>query len=220
MSTSQNVYWIGGCKSEYGSIATLTGLKTIRLLSFSDSADFLATCAPDIRGCAILERKLPSMDGLELLKEMHRRGFTLPVIFLTRHGTIPDAVQSIKAGAHDFLSRPAEPAVLQSSIHAALEQDAKLFSDQQDQLVIHCKLATLTEREREIMMLAVSGNTNKEIAQQLEISHRTVEIHRARILQKTGMTNMLELVRRSGMLKNINDSIALRWPAQDLVGDG
>lgn len=201
-NTLHKVYWVDDGQPEYESLAKLLESEEIKLVPFSHPADFLEKCTPDIRGCAILEHKLPGMDGIGLLWEMHKRGFSLPVIFLASHGTIRAAVQSIKAGALDFYTKPVCNKDFLSIILAALERDALEYQSKQEQISMRCKLATLTEREREIMILAVKGYTNKEIAQQLMISHRTVEIHRARILQKTGTANLLELVRRSGLMRN------------------
>lgn len=165
--------------------------------TFPSAADFLAACTPDICGCALLDVKMPGMDGPTLQEEMKRRGYRLPVIFLSGHGTIPLTVQTIKAGAMNFLTKPVDRAVLLAHVQEALIMDAHQQQRAQAQRSLSSRLAALTEREREIMALAIGGRSNKEIAQHLAISHRTVEIHRARILQKTGAANFLELARMS-----------------------
>lgn len=171
--------------------------------TFSGGEDFLDACTPAIRGCIILDVKMPGMDGPTLQEELTRRGFHLPVIFLSGYGTIPMTVRAIKAGAIDFLTKPVEAGALLALVQEALKLDALIQKKAQTQLSLSSRLAALTEREREIMALAVAGYTNKQIAQHLAISHRTVEIHRARILQKTGASNLLELARLAGMLDSL-----------------
>ncbi len=171
--------------------------------TFSGAEDFLRCCPPSIRGCIILDVKMPGMDGPTLQGELTRRGFRLPVIFLSGHGTIPITVQAIKAGALNFLTKPIDGAVLLANVQEALNLDMLTQKKAQTQQSFCSRLAALTEREREIMGLAVGGYTNKEIAQRLAISHRTVEIHRARILQKTGASNLLELARMSGLIDSL-----------------
>lgn len=173
------------------------------VVAFSGGEDFLEACTPAIRGCIILDVKMPGMDGPTLQEELTRRGFLLPVIFLSGYGTIPVTVRAIKAGAINFLTKPVDGAVLLTHVREALKQDMLLQKRAQTQQSLSSRLAALTEREREIMALAVAGYTNKEIALRLAISHRTVEIHRARILQKTGASNLLELARIAGMLDSL-----------------
>ncbi len=163
--------------------------------TFSRAADFLNICAPSIQGCIILDVNMPDMDGPTLQEELMRRGVLLPIIFLTGQGSIPLTVRTIKSGAMDFLTKPVRSAVLLASVKAALEQCSLLQQQARVAQSISARLATLSEREHEVMMLAVAGYTSKEIAQRLDISYRTVEIHRAHIMQKTGTTNMLELAR-------------------------
>ncbi len=169
--------------------------------AFHGAAEFLDSCTPDIRGCMILDVDMPDIDGPTLQDELIRRGFELPVIFLSGHGTIPITVRTIKAGALDFLTKPVEGPVLLAHVQKALAQNVSMkargFSRQSTAL----RLASLTEREREVLMLTISGYISKEIAKRLGISYRTVEIHRAHILQKTGASNMLELAHIAGILE-------------------
>ena len=133
------------------------------------------------------------MSGPELQAELIRRGFKLPIIFLTAHGDIPMTVRAMKAGAKDFLTKPIDGTELLERVHAVLE-DEKISASQRKTHNKACRsLEALTQREHEVMMLALAGHTNKAIARQLGISHRTVELHRSHILQKTGAANMLEL---------------------------
>lgn len=124
------------------------------------------------------------MDGLQLQAELVRRGIRIPVVFLTGHGDIPMSVRAIKAGAIDFLTKPVSSEMLLQSVYAALDESQRLGQEAEIAHEANSHLASLTEREREVMALAVDGLANKEIARRLGISHRTVEIHRARIAQQ------------------------------------
>ncbi|MGA8865169.1 MAG: response regulator [Gallionella sp.] len=156
--------------------------------AFRSAGEFLDACTPDWRGCIILDVDMPGMDGTALQEELPRRMVRLPVIFLSGKGTIPLTVRAIKAGAVDFLTKPVDRKVLLDRVQKALQRGEAFNS-------IALRLAELTEREREVMKLAVAGHTNKEIGQRLGISYRTVEIHRTHVMQKTGATNLLELAR-------------------------
>jgi FixJ family two-component response regulator len=170
--------------------------------AFQCAADFLDNLTPSTRGCLILDVRMPDMDGLDLQKELIRRGARLPVIFLTGHGTIPETVRAIKAGAMDFLTKPVDGPALLAHVEKALKQGSAQQKRIDSYQAAASRLATLTDREREVLTLAVAGHVSKEIAQRLGISSRTVEIHRAHILQKTGASNLLEVARITGMLES------------------
>lgn len=161
--------------------------------TFASAEKFLDICTPDTLGCIILDVSMPNMDGPTLQDELARRNLKLPIIFLSGQGTIPLTVRTMKAGALDFLTKPVEGAVLRSRVKDALEHCSLLQSQARVSQAAAARLAALTEREREIMTMAIAGHTSKEIALSLDISFRTVETHRTRILQKTGASNMLEL---------------------------
>lgn len=169
--------------------------------AFKSAADFLGKFTDPVKGCIILDVDMPDMDGPTLHEKLIRRGLGLPVIFLSGHGTIPLTVRTIKAGAMDFLTKPVDGSVLLSHVKTALEKYARLPKQVDSHHSIHARLATLTEREREVLKLAISGHASKEIAKTLGISHRTVEIHRAHVLHKTGASNILELAYIAGMLE-------------------
>jgi FixJ family two-component response regulator len=170
--------------------------------AFQSAADFLDKLNSDTQGCLILDVNMPDMDGPSLQEELLRRGSRLPVIFLSGHGTIPVTVRAIKAGAMDFLTKPVDGTELLAHVQKALEQGQarqKMIDSYQSAAA---RLATLTDREREVLNLAISGLVSKEIAQRLGISYRTVEIHRAHILQKTCAPNLLEVARIIGLLES------------------
>lgn len=161
----------------------------------ASAGDFLESLHSGNAGaCLLLDVKMPGMSGPDLQAELARRGIELPIIFLTAHGDIPTAVQAIKAGAVDFLTKPVEGDLLIGRVQTVLD---KFSADHRREAANRsrcARVARLTAREREVMRLAVTGQANKEIAQRLGISHRTVEIHRARVMQKTRAANLVELV--------------------------
>jgi FixJ family two-component response regulator len=161
-----------------------------------DSAEaFLQAYCPGRPGCLILDVNMPGMSGPELQAELARREVHLPIIFLTGYGDIPMTVRAIKAGAVDFLTKPVQGKRLMELITAALQNDVQMHEQAAVEPAFCIRISGLTPREMEVMSLAVAGYTNKEIARYLNISHRTVEIHRARVMEKTGASNLLELAR-------------------------
>jgi FixJ family two-component response regulator len=163
--------------------------------SFECAEDFLAFLPQHGRGCAVVDICMPMMDGMTLQEELLAREVTLPIIFLTGHGEIPMSVRAIKAGAVDFLTKPVTRERLLSSVRTALMLSEKAYDQAMKIEMTRNRLNELTEREREVMSLAILGQSNKEIARHLGISHRTVEIHKAKIMHKTGAMNLLELAR-------------------------
>ena len=167
----------------------------MRVQSFENAKTFLNAYRPNFFGCAIIDVKMSGMDGLQLQEELAWRKILLPVIFLTGHGDIPMSVRAIKGGAIDFLTKPVIREKLLICVRAAFSEAKKRMSDAtHNQEIISC-LKKLTRREREVMLLAVQGQSNKEIGAYLGISYRTVEIHKSKIMQKTGAHNLLDLAR-------------------------
>ncbi len=167
----------------------------IGVQSFESAQAFLSAYEPDFFGCIILDVQMPEMNGMQLQDELLQRNILLPVIFLTGHGDIPMSVRAIKAGAVDFLTKPVTREKLLACVRSAfVEAEKRVGEAAHKQNALAC-LAKLTQREQEVMSLAVQGRSNKEIAACLDISHRTVEIHKSNIMRKTGSINLLDLVR-------------------------
>ena len=195
MNDRANVFVVDDDASVRDSISMLLDAAGYIVAPFARAEEFLSMCSSDTEGCIILDVNMPDMDGPALQEELSQRGLHLPIIFLTGQGTIPLTVRALKAGALDFLTKPVKGEVLIARVQEALQQLSITRKQAKDSESIAARLATLTDREREVMMLAVAGYTSKEIAQRLNISYRTVEIHRAHVMQKTGTSNMLELAR-------------------------
>ncbi|GJL74387.1 MAG TPA: response regulator [Nitrosomonas sp.] len=176
------------------SLKLLIEQENIRVRVFENAEVFLKALQPEFKGCIVTDISMPGMDGLQLQEILHLHQYTMPVIFLTGYGTIPRSVRAIKAGAVDFLTKPITREKLLASIRAAFVECERMMEASRNNREAKSRLSKLTEREREVMVLVVQGFSNKEIAAQLKISHRTVEIHRGNIMHKTGAANLLELV--------------------------
>jgi len=174
----------------------------ISVQSFESAQAFLMAYQPDYNGCIILDVRMPEIDGLQLQEVLPRHKIVLPIIFLTGHGNIPMSVRAIKAGAIDFLTKPVTREKLLTCVRSAFLEAEKMNKKVIKNLEAISCLAKLTQREREVMTLAVQGCSNKEIASCLGISHRTVEIHKSKIMHKTGAINLLDLagIAREGNL--------------------
>ncbi|MGD0958809.1 MAG: response regulator [Methylomonas sp.] len=161
--------------------------------AYASAEAFLESYIPEQPGCLILDLNMPGMSGPDLQAELVKRNHELPIIFLTGYGDIPATVRAMQAGAFNFLTKPVKPQLLIELIQLAILEDIR----QRHSLHKGVKkgLASLTPREQEIAILLTQGCSNKEIAHQLGISHRTVENHRARVMEKTGAANLIELLR-------------------------
>jgi two-component system, LuxR family, response regulator FixJ len=167
----------------------------LRVETFASAGAFLAAYEPGTPGCLVLDLRMPGMSGLELQEQMARRGLNLPVIIITAHGDVPAAVRAMRAGAIDFMSKPFSDQALLDRIHQALEKDAQARSERAARDAVAARIALLTPREREVMDLVVSGKANKEIAAVLDLSAKTVETHRARVMDKMQANSVADLVR-------------------------
>ncbi len=175
------------------------GLTTRR---YTDARRFLEEYRPEQPGCLLLDVRMPKLSGLEVQQELVRRHVTLPVIFITGHGDVPMAVEAMRAGAIDFIQKPFNDDELIRRVQKALEEDASEREVLNRRAEIERRWAELTPREREIARRIADGQANKVVAAELDISARTVELHRARILQKMGVRSVAQLVRMLISLKD------------------
>ena len=162
---------------------------------YDSAARFLAVRNNRMRGCIVLDVRMPEMSGLELHEKLEALGSRLPIIFVTGHGDVPMAVSALQRGACDFIEKPFNTEDLLSRIRRALELDDQLSARQQRNSAIAHRLEQLTQREREVMQLVVAGKLNKQVADELDISMKTVEAHRARVMEKMGVRTLAELVK-------------------------
>lgn len=177
------------------SLALLIESVGLRASAFGSAADFLEHYRSEEQGCLILDIRMPGMSGLDLQEELNRRGVVLPVIFITGHGDVPMAVSAMKHGAFDFIQKPFRDQQVLDCVNRALQADAELRRALVEKDELRRRVAQLTPREREVMHLIVDGRANKVIAMDLKLSERTVEIHRARVMEKMGVRSVAQLVK-------------------------
>ncbi|NNM60600.1 MAG: response regulator transcription factor [Steroidobacteraceae bacterium] len=163
--------------------------------SYARPSEFLANLKPDEPGCLVLDIRMPEMSGLELQQQLNRIGCMLPIIFITGHGDVPMAVQAMKAGAFEFIQKPFREQDLLDQINHALRHDAESRLNVARRTEVLRRLDTLTPRERQVMDMVVDGGANKVIAIDLGLSERTVEIHRAKVMEKMGARSVAHLVK-------------------------
>jgi FixJ family two-component response regulator len=172
-------------------------LKSVGLASHAlgSASEFLDTYRPSQPGCLVLDVRMPGMSGLELQEQLNVRGAVIPVIFITGHGDIPMAVEAMQQGAFDFLQKPFRDQDLIDRVQRALERDTTNRAALDQHARIRERLDSLTPREREVLALMTRGKPNKIMAAELGVSQRTVEIHRARVMEKSGAASLAQLVR-------------------------
>ena len=162
--------------------------------TFATAAEFIAAYRSGAEGCLVLDIRMPGMSGLELHEYLKREGIEIPVVFVTGHADVPTAVQAMKGGAVDFIQKPFGYRDALATIRRAFERDAEIRQRRARQALIAARVALLTGREREVMELVVEGRQNKLIADLLAISIKTVEVHRAKVMEKMGAASVAELV--------------------------
>jgi len=167
--------------------------RNVATQAWSSAEEFLAAWQPDWCGCVVLDIRMREMSGLECFDALLEQGNTLPVIFLTGHGDVPMAVGALKKGAYDFLEKPFEDNALVDVVIRALASDARRQVTQETQATVAGRLSQLTPREQEVMQLVLAGKFNKVIADELNISMRTVVVHRSRVFEKMGVRSAVEL---------------------------
>jgi FixJ family two-component response regulator len=163
--------------------------------TYGSAQEFLDAYSEDRPGCLVLDIRMPGMSGLELQQKLNEKHSILPIIFITGHGDVPMAVEAMQAGAVDFIQKPFRDQDLIDRINQALERDSNNRAALGERNDIRKRLETLTPREREVLDLVVHGKANKVIAGDLKLSQRTVEIHRARVMEKMQASSLAHLVR-------------------------
>lgn len=166
----------------------------IPVRTFVSAAEFIESYRSDAPGCLILDLRLPGMSGLELQDYLGGRGIQIPIVFVTAHGDVQTAVTALKGGAVDFIEKPFNYRQAVSTVQKAFERDAANRLRRARELETASRIAALTERERAVLRCVIGGKQNKVIADELEISVKTVEFHRSKLMEKMGVGSVAELV--------------------------
>ena len=176
-------------------VSLLIGSVGLPVRSFPTAQAFLDAYTSDEPGCLVLDVRMPGLSGLDLQERLLSGRVRLPIIFISGHGDIPMAVRAVQAGAVDFLQKPFSDQQLLDRVNQAIDEDRRSRADAADLKAVEGRIELLTPREREVMEKLLEGKVNKIIARELDVSTRTVEIHRARVLQKMEAANVPHLVR-------------------------
>jgi FixJ family two-component response regulator len=163
--------------------------------TFDSAWEFLKRGSYDRPCCLVLDVRMPDLSGIDLQQELSKLGLSIPIIFLTGHGTIPMSVQAMKAGAVDFLTKPCNDEELLQTIHQSIEKNRLEISEQAGLDSIRRRIDSLTKRENQVFLMVIAGMLNKQAGYELGISEKTVKTHRARVMQKMQADSIAELVR-------------------------
>lgn len=193
--TAPTVFIVDDDAAVRDSLAMLLELKGFHTRTYATAEEFLERYRPEWAGCLVLDLQMTGMSGLELQAELLRRGVGLPVVIATAHGDIQTTRAAFKSGAVDFIEKPIDDEALAVAIATALDLDSREREASASRALVAERLARLTPREREVLDLVVEGRHNREIAAELTISARTVEVYKARLMEKLQVRRIAELVR-------------------------
>lgn len=194
-SITPTAYLVDDDSAIRDSISLWLGMRGIRCAAYESAEDFLSEVQPDWRGCVLIDLQLEGIDGLQLQAELAARNITLPLIFVTGHGDVSTTRDALKAGALDFIEKPVDNERLVELVEAAMAKDAEATKRQEQSALVAGRLQRLTQREREVMEQVVAGRHNREIAADLGISPRTVEVYKARLMDKLDVRRVADLVK-------------------------
>ena len=194
MNISPLVHVVDDDASTRELLAWLMKRHGIEVVAFPDARSFLKGCRRDGPGCVILDLDMPGMSGLDVQRDLKAQGIGMPVIFLSGRADVPQAVRAVREGAVDFIEKPFDYRRVVALVQECLARDARDREARTRRNVACERLAQLTQREREVLDLVVAGRTNREIGEALAISPKTVEAHRARVMEKLEVASLAELV--------------------------
>ena len=194
-AADRTVFVVDDDEAALHSLCLLLKINGLAPRGYSSASEFLATVNPGARGCVITDLRMPEVDGVQLIRTLKGMGSPLPVIVITGHADISNAVDAMKAGATDFVEKPYESELILRLVRAALEENEDVLDAHASRNRVRERMESLTARERQVLELVVDGASNKMIAATLGISPRTVEIYRASVMSKMRADSLSELVR-------------------------
>ena len=197
---NETVFIVDDDEAVRESLSFLLKSVDIQSQSFASGDEFLGAYKPDWEGCILLDIRMPGISGMEVQRRLVEQDCTLPIIFITGHGDIPMAVEAMHLGAHDFVQKPFHDQELLDRIQAALTARREVQDKVAQKRIVQEHFGTLTPRETEVMAAVAKGHANKVIAMDLELSQRTVEIHRARVMEKMRVRSLAQLVKLAVLL--------------------
>jgi RNA polymerase sigma factor (sigma-70 family) len=195
METDPTVFVVDDDPAMRQSLRWLIESVNVAVETYATAQDFLAAYDPNRPGCLVLDVRMPGMGGLDLQAELARREIEVPVIIITGYAEVPTAVRALKSGALDFIEKPFSDQLLLDRIQQAIASDRQARVRRHERAALAARVAQLTPREREVMQLVVAGSSNREIAAELGLSVKTVEVHRARVMEKMKVDSLADLVR-------------------------
>lgn len=195
MASEPTVFIVDDDQAVRDSLQWLIQSVGLHVVTFPDALSFLDQVSEDQAGCIVLDVRLPGMSGLELQQKLTVRGIRMPVIIVTGHGDVPMAVRAMKAGAMDFIEKPFSDQMLLDQVQKAIDIDARHRAERKVSKAILERLRSLSPREREVLERVVDGKVTREIAAELSLADKTVEAHRARVMEKMKAGSIAELVR-------------------------
>jgi FixJ family two-component response regulator len=195
MDAQSSVYVVDDDTALQDSLRLLFESVRLPMQAFASCEEFLESYDGSSRGCVLLDLRLPGMSGLDLQRELHRRGARLRIIVLTGHGDVGSAVEALRSGAIDYLQKPFSPQELLDRVQLALADTEREAVEDAAKMRAASDLARLTPRERQVLVALARGERNAQIARHLGISRKTVEFHRSRLMHKTAVGSLAELIR-------------------------
>ena len=203
MSNDAIVFIVDDDEAVRQSTAWLIESIGLKVTTFTCADEFLENYNNE-SGCIVMDVRMPGMSGLEAQEEMNNRGIGLPLIFITGHGDVPMAVRALKRGAFDFIEKPFNDQLLLDAVQRGLKQNTEARESYVQNESINKRISSLTPREHEVMMRVTEGKPNKVIAHELNVSIKTVEVHRARMMEKMEASSVAELVKTTIHASTIN----------------
>jgi FixJ family two-component response regulator len=200
VNTRGNVFLVDDDEALRRATARLLDACGFSVRAFGSAEAFLASFDPKCSGCLLLDLRMPGVSGLELQTMLQQRAAALPIVFLTGHGDVSASVRAMKRGAVDFLEKPVCDEELTAALDRAIARDVAARRDEVGQSNLALRHASLTVREREVLVEIVAGKLNKQVAFSLGIAERTVKLHRSRVLEKMGAKSLADLVRMAEKL--------------------